>query len=216
MAYGHFGTTWDNLGPTVSLVLAVLSTSETCCPKTKRLISSTRTSETLCPVVFWDKLSSQSRAPCCPVIDGTKRLISSMRTSETLCPLKVGTSISGRLICLNRQGQGCRNGLTVFLQRRHRLPEHSTRRKIDNAAPYAPAVHRLPCRSAAAMRPRRTARLCRALHGGSPLRFSVLSGQGETLSNLGPVSLPSFQLWTCMFSASFCVRLMRLPPRRWQ
>lgn len=44
------------------------------------------------------------------------------------------------------------------------------------------------------MRPRRTARLCRALHGGSPLRFSVLSGQGETLSNLGPVSLPSFQL----------------------
>ena len=121
-----------------------------------------------------------------------------------------------RLICPDRQGQGCRNGLTVFLQRRHRLPEHSTRRKIDNAAPYAPAVHRLSCRSAAAMRPRRTARLCRALHGGSPLRFSILSGQGETLSNLGPVSLPSFQLWTCMFSASSCVRLMRLPPRRWQ
>ena len=165
---------------------------------------------------IWDKLSSQSRAPCCPVIDGTKRLTCSSRTNETLCPLKFGTSISGRLICPDRQGQGCRNGRTVFLQRRHRLSEHSTPRKIDNAAPRAPAARGLPYQSAAAMRPRRTARLCRALHGGSPLRFSILSGQGKTLSNLGHVSLPSFQLWTCTFSASFCVRLMRLPPRRWQ
>jgi len=104
----------------------MLSTSETCCPRPQRLNSSQRTSETLCPVEIWDKLSSQSRAPCCPVIDGTKRLTCSSRTNETLCPLKFGTSISGRLICLNRQGQGCRNGRTVFLQRRHRLPEHST------------------------------------------------------------------------------------------
>lgn len=204
------------MGPTVLLVLAMLSTSKTCCPKTKRLISSRRTSETLCPIDFWDKLSRQSRAPCCPVIDGTKRLICSSRTNETLCSRKVWTRVSGRLICLNRQGQGCGNGRTVFPQRRHRLPEHSTRRKVDNAAPRAPAVRGLSYRSAAAMQPRRTARLCRALHGGSPLRFSILSGQGETLSNLGSVSLPSFQLWTCMFSASFCVRLMRLPPRRWQ
>lgn len=30
------------------------------------------------------------------------------------------------MICPDRQGQGCRNGRTVFLQRRHKLPEHST------------------------------------------------------------------------------------------
>ena len=57
-----------------------------------------------------------------------------------------------RLICPDRQGQGCRNGRTVFLQRRHILSEHSTPREIYNAAPCAPAVHRLPCRSAAACR----------------------------------------------------------------
>ena len=57
-----------------------------------------------------------------------------------------------RLICPDRQGQGCRNGQTVFLQRRHILSEHSTPREICNAAPCAPAVHRLPCRSAAACR----------------------------------------------------------------
>ena len=57
-----------------------------------------------------------------------------------------------RWICPDRQGQGCRNGQTVFLQRRHILSEHSTPREICNAAPCAPAVHRLPCRSAAACR----------------------------------------------------------------
>ena len=57
-----------------------------------------------------------------------------------------------RLICPDRQGQGCRNGLTVFLQRRHTLSEHSTPREVYNAGPCAPAVHRLPYQSAAARR----------------------------------------------------------------
>ena len=69
---------------------------------------------------------------------------------------KVRTVATGknpdRLICPDRQGQGCRNGRTVFLQRRHILSEHSTPREIYNAAPRAPAVRGLPCRSAAARR----------------------------------------------------------------
>lgn len=57
-----------------------------------------------------------------------------------------------RLICPDRQGQDRAYGRTVDARRRHKLSEHSTPRKIDNAAPCAPAVHRLPCRSAAACR----------------------------------------------------------------
>ena len=83
-----------------------------------------------------------------------------------------------RLICPDRQGQGCRNGRTVFLQRRHILSEHSTPREIYNAAPCAPAVHRLPCRSAAARRTRQCSRAEPSACNG-PLRFSVLSGRKD-------------------------------------
>lgn len=90
-----------------------------------------------------------------------------------------------RLICPDRQGQGCRNGRTVFLQRRHILSEHSTPREIYNAAPRAPAVRGLPCRSAAARRERQCSRAEPPACGG-PLRFSVLSGREKAPSDLGP------------------------------
>ena len=58
------------------------------------------------------------------------------------------------------------------------------RRKIDNAAPCAPAVHRLPYRSAAARRKRQCSRAEPPACCG-PLRFSVLSGRGKAPSDLG-------------------------------
>ncbi len=93
-----------------------------------------------------------------------------------------------RLICSDIQGQGCRNGRTVFLQRRHKLPEHSTPREVYNAAPRAPAARGLPYQSAAAMRPRRNVRLAVLARGHVPLCFSVLSGQRPASSYLGLAS----------------------------
>lgn len=89
-----------------------------------------------------------------------------------------------RLICPDRRGQGCRNGRTVFLQRRHRLSEHSTPREIYNAAPRAPAVRGLPYQSAAARRKRQCGRAEPPACSG-PLCFSVLSGRGKAPSDLG-------------------------------
>ena len=56
----------------------------------------------------------------------------------------------------------------------------------------------VPPHVAKTMRPRRNVRLAALARGHVPIRFSVLSGHRETLSNLGPVSLPSFlELSTC-------------------
>lgn len=109
-----------------------------------------------------------------------------------------------RLICPDRQGQGCRNGQTVFLQRRHKLPEHSTppedlqcrtlctcraQATVPECRRNAAAPKRAPCRACA--RPR-SALLFRLERIGK--RFPIWS----TLSDQAFRIFQSVKLFACL------------------
>lgn len=105
-----------------------------------------------------------------------------------------------RLICPDRQGQDRAYGRTVDARRRHRLSEHSTPRKIDNAAPCAPAVHRLPYQSAAACRKDNAAAPKRApCHACARPRFALLFRLERTRKGAFRFGhcLPRQAFWSC-------------------